>query len=40
QYDNIEQVRGLEVTIVTSARNDDEGRALLQLMGMPFKKEG
>jgi len=40
QYDSIEQVRGLEVTIVTSARNDDEGRALLQLMGMPFKKEG
>lgn len=39
QYDNIEQVRGLEVSIVTSARNDDEGRALLQLMGMPFKKE-
>jgi large subunit ribosomal protein L5 len=40
QYDNIEQVRGLEVSIVTTARNDDEGRALLQLMGMPFKKEG
>jgi large subunit ribosomal protein L5 len=40
QYDNIEQVRGLEVTIVTTARNDDEGRALLQLLGMPFKKEG
>jgi large subunit ribosomal protein L5 len=40
QYDNIEQVRGLEVTIVSSARTDDEGRALLQLMGMPFKKEG
>lgn len=39
QYDNIEQVRGLEVTIVTSATSDDEGRALLQLMGMPFKKE-
>lgn len=40
QYDNIEQVRGLEVTIVTSARSDDEGRQLLKLMGMPFKKEG
>lgn len=40
QYDNIEQVRGLEVTIVTTARNDDQGRALLQLLGMPFKKEG
>lgn len=40
QYDSIEQVRGLEVTIVTTARTDEEGRALLQLMGMPFRKEG
>lgn len=40
QYDNIDQVRGLEVTIVTTARNDDEGRMLLQKMGMPFKREG
>jgi large subunit ribosomal protein L5 len=40
QYDNIEQIRGLEVTIVTSARNDDEGRTLLQMLGMPFKREG
>lgn len=40
QYENIEQVRGLEVTIVTNARTDDQGRALLQLLGMPFKKEG
>ncbi|MCW5879266.1 MAG: 50S ribosomal protein L5 [Anaerolineales bacterium] len=40
QYDSIEQVRGLEVTIVTSAHNDDEGRALLQMLGMPFKREG
>ena len=40
QYDNIEQVRGLEVTIVTTARNDDEGRALLQMLGMPFRREG
>ncbi|MEX2143960.1 MAG: 50S ribosomal protein L5 [Anaerolineales bacterium] len=40
QYDSIEQVRGLEVTIVTTARNDEEGRALLQMLGMPFKREG
>ena len=39
QYDSIDQVRGLEVTIVTTARTDDEGRALLQLLGMPFKAE-
>lgn len=37
KYDSIDQVRGMEVTIVTSARDDDEGRALLQLLGMPFK---
>jgi large subunit ribosomal protein L5 len=40
EYDKIEKLRGLEVSIVTTARNDDEGRQLLQLMGMPFKKEG
>ena len=40
QYDSIEQVRGLEVTVVTTARNDDEGRALLQMLGMPFRREG
>lgn len=39
QYDKIDKLRGLEVTIVTSARTDDEGRALLKLMGMPFKGE-
>jgi len=40
EYDKIDKLRGLEVTIVTSARNDDHGRALLQMLGMPFKKEG
>jgi large subunit ribosomal protein L5 len=38
QYDKIDKVRGFEVTIVTSARNDEEGRRLLQLLGMPFRK--
>jgi large subunit ribosomal protein L5 len=38
QYDKIDKVRGFEVTIVTSARNDEEGRRLLQLLGMPFQK--
>lgn len=38
QYDSIDQVRGLEVSIVTTARNDDAARALLQLLGMPFRK--
>ncbi len=40
EYDKIDKLRGLEVTIVTSATNDDHGRQLLQLLGMPFKKEG
>jgi large subunit ribosomal protein L5 len=37
-YDNIDQIRGFEVTIVTSAATDEEGRHLLALMGMPFKR--
>ncbi len=37
-YDKIDKVRGMEVTIVTTARTDEEGRQLLQLLGMPFKK--
>src|SRR5579875_611403 len=36
-YDKIDRVRGLQVTIVTSADTDREGRRLLQLLGMPFK---
>jgi large subunit ribosomal protein L5 len=39
-YDQIDKLRGLEVTIVTTARTDDAGRQLLKLLGMPFKKEG
>jgi large subunit ribosomal protein L5 len=41
EYDKIDKLRGMEVTIVTSAKNDDEARALLKLLGMPFtsKKE-
>ena len=38
-YDKIDKMRGMEVTIVTSARTDDQARVLLQLLGMPFKKE-
>ncbi|HUT14712.1 MAG TPA: 50S ribosomal protein L5 [Anaerolineae bacterium] len=36
-YDTVDKVRGMEITIVTTARTDDEGRHLLQLLGMPFK---
>ncbi len=37
-FDDIDQVRGFEVTIVTSADTDEEARRLLELMGMPFKR--
>lgn len=40
EYDKIDKLRGLEVTIVTSARTDEEGRQLLEMLGMPFRKEG
>lgn len=38
-YDKIDKLRGMEVTIVTSAKSDDQARALLGLLGVPFKKE-
>jgi large subunit ribosomal protein L5 len=38
-YDAIDQVRGLNVTITTSAKTDDEARELLRLLGMPFRSE-
>lgn len=37
-YDSIDKVRGMEITIVTSARTDDEGWRLLRLLGMPFRQ--
>jgi large subunit ribosomal protein L5 len=37
-YDNIDKVRGFEVTIVTSAPNDEQGRRLLELVGVPFRR--
>ena len=36
-YDSIDKLRGMQVTIATTARNDEEARRLLQLMGMPFR---
>jgi large subunit ribosomal protein L5 len=37
-YDKVDKVRGMEVSFVTTARTDEEGRRLLLLLGMPFKK--
>lgn len=39
-YDKIDRLRGMEITIVTTAMSDEEGRRLLTLLGMPFKKRG
>src|SRR6201989_147221 len=36
--DNIDRTRGMDITVVTSATNDDEGRALLRALGFPFKE--
>ncbi len=39
EYDKIDKARGLEVSIITTARTDEEGRALLELLGMPFTRD-
>ncbi len=39
-YDKIDKIRGMEITIVTSADTDEEGRRLLKLLGMPFAEPG
>ncbi len=39
EYSMVDRVRGFEVTFVTTATNDDQGRLLLKLLGMPFAKE-
>ena len=37
-YDSVDRVRGMQVNIITSARNDEEGKRLLELLGMPFRR--
>nr|WP_301281320.1 50S ribosomal protein L5 [Arcanobacterium phocae] len=37
EYDKIDQIRGMDISIITTANNDEEGRALLKEMGMPFR---
>ena len=39
EYDKIDKLRGMEITIVTTAKNDEHSRALLRSLGMPFRKE-
>ncbi len=38
EYDKIDRIRGLQIVIVTTARSDEEGKRLLQLLGMPFSR--
>ena len=37
-YDKVEKIKGMNITVVTTARNDEEGRALLRALGMPFRQ--
>ena len=39
-YDKVDATRGMDITIVTTARTDAEGKALLDAFGFPFKREG
>ncbi|MCJ8278830.1 MAG: 50S ribosomal protein L5 [Rivularia sp. ALOHA_DT_140] len=39
EYDKIDQIRGMDISIITTAINDEEGRALLKEMGMPFREQ-
>lgn len=39
EYDKIDKVRGMEITIVTSAQNDEQAARLLEMLGMPFRKD-
>jgi large subunit ribosomal protein L5 len=38
EYDKVDKIRGLDIAITTTAKTDDEGKALLKLMGMPFRE--
>jgi large subunit ribosomal protein L5 len=40
EYDKIDKIRGMEITIITTAKNDEDGRHLLELLGMPFARDG
>ena len=40
EYDKIDKIRGMQITVCTSARTDEEGQRLLELLGMPFAKRG
>jgi large subunit ribosomal protein L5 len=39
EYDKIDKIRGMEISIITTARSDDESRQMLSMLGMPFRKD-
>ena len=39
-YDKVDKIRGMEISIITTAKSDEDGRHLLELLGMPFAKDG
>jgi len=39
EYDKIDRIRGMQVTIVTTAKTDEEARRFLQLLGVPFQRQ-
>ncbi|RPJ43046.1 MAG: 50S ribosomal protein L5, partial [Chloroflexi bacterium] len=39
EYDKIDKIRGMEITIVTSAKTDEQAARLLEMLGMPFRKD-
>jgi large subunit ribosomal protein L5 len=39
-YDSVDAIRGMDITIVTTARTDEQGKALLEKLGLPFRREG
>lgn len=39
-YDQVDKIRGMNISFITTATNDEEGRQLLQQFGMPFRKSG
>ena len=40
EYDSIDKIRGMEISIVTTVDTDEEGRRLLDLLGVPFRRRG
>jgi large subunit ribosomal protein L5 len=40
EYDKIDKIRGMQITIITTARSDEEAKRLLELLGMPFARRG